>query len=75
MFGTNRPYEVHVSGAADTGYFGSEGAGDLNGKCTHAACRAIDEHILPRPDPRSVAHGLERRQASHPPARRQLARR
>ena len=51
---------LDVPRAADAGHLGAERLGDLHGERPDAPRRAVDEHLLPRPDLAVVAKSLKR---------------
>src|SRR5579863_62884 len=59
MVGTNRASQVQIPRAAYGGDFSSKCFGNLHRKCTHAAGRAIDQHLLPLLNVSFVAEGLQ----------------
>ena len=61
--GADRADHVDIARAAHAGHLGAEGLGDLHREGADAARRAVDQDLLPGPDPGLVAQALQRREA------------
>src|SRR5450755_4212420 len=56
----DRPDHVHIARTAYAGDVRAETLRDLHGECAHASGRAVDQRLLPRPEPPLVAKPLQR---------------